>query len=103
MADTMKAVLVVGVLVLCIAAFAAIPNDVAPIDVPPIQEPIPSVVYMDGERVSCTSGGHLKQKKDTFDWECEGGFRWTCSDKSRVLLRAENGNQHCISVKAIQK
>lgn len=46
----------------------------------------------------CSNGGHFKT--DTFLSECEGGYKWTCSDKQRVLLTSEDGSvKVCMKIK----
>jgi len=61
-----------------------------PEDVPPMD--VPATTTLDNAYVGVCANG---QMPDILGVYCSVP-RWTCADKSRVLLTSENGVRHCI-------
>lgn len=83
--------------------FAASATDVPAIQVDVISDkPGPTLAgAADMSTYPCPSGQHYELVEGFTDfWECRGAHvvkqRWSCSDKSRILLTAEDGTKHCI-------
>lgn len=68
-----------------------------PMDVPAVKQDAGSEIESVGNfsEFRCSNGGRFTGG-GIISGQCSGGFTWTCSDKHRVLLTAENGDKHCI-------
>src|SRR5208337_4479162 len=67
-----------------------------PIDVPAIQEPWLDAPKNPGEYPYCESTGSGMIGGMGYVRSKGPPLRWTCADKSRVLLTDEQGNRHCV-------
>lgn len=69
-----------------------------PMDVPAVEQDATSEIESVGnsDQFRCSNGGHFTGG-GIISGQCAGGFTWTCSDKHRIHLIAENGqDHHCI-------
>lgn len=76
-----------------------IPSKYEPMDVPAIH-PIHKIIAP--QDMTLTEGGwacYEKGKEVACRTLLKEGTDWTCADKSRVLLTAEDGSKHCILFK----
>ena len=72
-------------------------------DVPAIHYPVESHWEWEagpGDRMSCSHHGVPKESPKpagVIFWhdDCTDGWEWTCADKSRILLTAEDGKKWC--------
>jgi hypothetical protein len=80
-------------------------NPPEPVDVPAVREELESVCWFHRDQpMECTNNGELDWSpvlNGTLIAEDErvrgkNGHRFTCTDKSRVLLTSEDGKKHCV-------
>jgi hypothetical protein len=65
------------------------------VSVSAVQEPAKSwMESKGGDSFGCSNDGEMVG--EVFEHQCKNGKRWTCGDKTRVLLTAEDGTRHCV-------
>lgn len=84
----MNATCVFVLVMVAVLALAARPNggDVLTVDVPAVTEPRKECIEY--WNITIDGNAHCKTYSDVQEW--------TCADKERILLMAEDGSRHCI-------